>query len=436
MARRERPPWCGECHQATRLTGDPPKRCPACHPLSVRNSAPDGEPRITDGLVRLSAVTERKLRWEWQGRIPRGHLTIVDGDPGVGKSTVVLDWGARLTAGTVWPDGQKVARPRNVLLMTAEEGIADTVLPRFRLAGGDPDRLLVLSHIPTTEGPRLVSLPADLPYIEQIITQENIGLVDIDVLNSYFGAEVDTHTDAKVRRALYHLFSLAQRTQCSVVALRHFNKQADNKNALYRGGGSIGITGQARAVYAAFTDPADPSRRLLCNVKNNNAKLARTLTYSFADDPGSGCASVVWAGEDNRTAAELLDVPKDLEEQEERDHVGQWVQDYLFAAGGEAPFGDLLTAARERGIAKATLQRSRRRAGVSYKRSGWQAGSVWALQPDVMADLTAHSPHPHHSQDGEADEANGPQNHSEPSQQTQYADIADIAAARERKEAR
>lgn len=407
MSKRQRPPWCGQCHEPTRLIGDPPARCPDCHPISVRSADPGEVPKITDGLVTLADATERKLRWLWPGRLPLGHLVIIDGDPGAGKSTVVQDWAARASSATQWPDGQPIPKPANTLLMTAEEGISDTILPRFRIAGGDLSRFTVLNHIPTESGPRLPSIPADLDYIEQVIAQRQITILILDVLNAFLGDSIDTKSDAKMRRALYHLFTLAQRRQIVVIALRHLKKDPNEKNALYRGGGSIAITGQARAVYLAAQDPANPGRRILAATKNSNAALPKSLAYVFINDPETECAIVDWVGEDTRSVYDLLDVQADLDEIEEQDSTAQWIQDYLFAAGGEAPFSAILADSRKHGIAKATLQRARRRAGASYRRAGWQQGSVWNLDQAVMDDLKAHSPHPPHSPECEADEANG-----------------------------
>lgn len=380
MVRKPRPEWCGKCHDATRLIGDPPSRCPDCHPSSVRARGEAGAgPTITDGLVSLDQVTERKLRWLWKGRLPLGHLVIIDGDPGAGKSTIVQDWAARASAGAPWPDGQLIRKPLSTLLLTAEEGISDTILPRFRIAGGDRSRLFVLSHIPTDDGPRLPSIPADLGYIEQIVAERKITIVILDVLSAFIGDQVDTKSDAKMRRALYHLFTLAQRRQIVVIALRHLKKDPNEKNALYRGGGSIGITGQARAVYLAAVDPAAANRRVLAATKASNAALPRSLAYQLVNDPETECAFVDWIGEDDRGVAELLNVDADQDEIDEQESTVGWLRDYLTTAGGSAPFPVIMADARRHGISKATLQRARRKAGVSYRRSGFQEGSVWLL---------------------------------------------------------
>ena len=404
MAKRPRPPWCGECHQATRLIGDPPKRCPKCHPLSVR-LADVGGPSIAEGVIQLSDVTERRMRWLWKGRLPRGHLIMLDGDPGIGKSTLALDFAARITAGDPWPDGQACERG-NVLIMTAEEGLADTVLPRMRLLGGDTSRTFVLMHVPGGDGaPRLPALPLDIPYIEKIIAERRIVFVIIDVFAAFLGGEVDSHADAKIRRALFPLFQAAQRMQCTFLLIRHLKKDPGERNAMYRGGGSIGLIGQARAALLAAYDPDDRQRRIVAWIKVSNAMLPRSLAYSLIGDDDSECAFVQWYGEDPRAAGDLLGVQLDPDEREEQDATAQWIQDYLFHAGGEASGGQILTAAAKHGLAKATVQRARKRAGVTYRRTGWQSGTIWQLDPAAMRDLTASSASSTSLSESDADEA-------------------------------
>lgn len=388
MTRRPKPPWCGHCDERTRLAGDPPERCPKCHPLSQR-SPETGAPVILEGIISLADVQPRRVSWLWPGRFPLGHLVMLDGDPGVGKSTLALDFAARITAGRPWPDGEYCKRG-NVLLLTAEEGLADTVLPRMLAAGGDPSRVVVLTHIPTEGGGRLPSLPADIPYIQEVITQRRVRLVIIDVLASYLGGDVNSHQDTDVRRALFPLFRMAEATRSTVLMLRHLNKQGSG-NAMYRGGGSIGITGQARAVYLAARSPSDPDRRILAPVKLNLGPEPRALAYQLVTDEATGRARVQWAGEDPHSASELLSGPADPEEEEERDHVASWLQDYLFHAGGQAAAGDIFAAAAKHGVPKATVQRARKRAGVRFVRSGWQSGSIWQLEPDKMDQIRQES---------------------------------------------
>jgi hypothetical protein len=365
-------------------------------PAPAPRRKPAQPPRQRAGLVRLSdAGPARPIRWLWPGWLPLGNLVMIDGDPGVGKSTIAEDIVARATRGKPWPDGQKCRKTR-ALYLTAEEGINDTVLPRVLAAGGDPASVFVLTHIPLPDGQaRLPSIPADIEYLSEVIREYGIRLVVLDVLASYLGGndKVNSHQDTDVRRALYPLFKMAEKRGVCVIMLRHLNKQGSISNALYRGGGSIGISGQARAVHLAACDPDDKTgtRRILVPVKVNNRRRPAALAYRLESaGPADDTAHVVWLGEDRHTAEQLLAEQGGADERDERDHVVAWVQDYLLdSAGFEAPYAQIQAAARQAGISERTLRNARRRAAVGYRRAGWQSGTVWVLDAEAAAELKA-----------------------------------------------
>ena len=146
-------------------------------------------------VTRMSDVEPEEVRWLWPGRIPAGKLTVVDGDPKVGKSTSLLELGARVTTGTPMPDGTPVDRG-NVVLLTAEDGLADTVRPRLAAAGADPDRVVVFESVlePDEKGglvERLPSLPLDLDQLEQVVVAEQAGSSSSTCSPRTLGAKVD-----------------------------------------------------------------------------------------------------------------------------------------------------------------------------------------------------------------------------------------------------
>jgi hypothetical protein len=339
--------------------------------------------RKPGGLVALSTVTPKRVQWLWRGYLPAGKLSMLDGDPNVGKSTLAVDFAARITTGRPWPDGER-CRVGNVIIMTAEDGVADTVLPRFLAAGGDPERVSRLEYVETDDGgPRSPLLPRDIPVITEYIREHRARLVIIDVLAAYWDSTVNPNRDNEVRRALSKLSDMAEATGAAVLALRHLNKQGDVKNAMYRGGGSIGITGHARAVHIAAVDPDDKTheRRILAPVKLNIAKMPSPLAYSLIPDDKYDCARVQWLGTDPHTAAALLDSPSD-EDREDSDEAGEFLLDFLRHAKNQtAPYAEIMAAARKHGIAERTLKRARRNLGVTYIRAGYQLGTVWTLNP-------------------------------------------------------
>jgi hypothetical protein len=353
-------------------------------------AAGPGDLRQTDDsgaqVVRLSDVEPERVSWLWDGYLPLGKLVTLDGDPGVGKSTVSADIAARVSTGSPMPDGTAPVKGA-VLILSAEDGLADTVRPRLDAAGADPARIITITEIAShSDGRRYsrpVSIPGDLPTIERIIRENYVVLVIIDVLMAFLSGEVNSHRDQDVRRALHVLATTADQCGCCVIVLRHLNK-AGGGNALYRGGGSIGIIGAARAGFMCGTDPTDDTgkTRVLAPVKANLAEMPPALAYHLVNDDLHGCASVQWDGISEHAAASLLSEPAtedDRDDRSARDEAAGWLTDYLTDNGGEATPGDAKKAAREAGIAPRTLERARLKARVKIKRSGFPARTVWVL---------------------------------------------------------
>ena len=196
---------------------------------------------------------------------------------------------------------------------------------------------------------------------------------------AYLGGEVDAHKDQDVRRGLHRLAAMAEQTGCCVLVLRHLNKAAA-ANALYRGGGSIGIIGQARAAYLAAPDPADETgqRRVLAVTKINIAAEPAALAYRVVPDALHGCARIDWLGVSDQTARQLLTAPAD-DERGPLDEAAGWLQGYLIDHGSEAESRDVKAAARKEGIAERTLQRALKQAGVTAASGGFPRKTIWRL---------------------------------------------------------
>ena len=240
----------------------------------------------------LSEVEPEQVEWLWPGRLPLGKLAVLDGDPGLGKSALTLDLAARVSAGLELPDGSRCG-PAGVVLLSAEDGLEDTIRPRLDAAGADTERIVALSMIGVgTRAERLVSLTQDLDAIEAAIRRVGAALVVIDPLMAFLTGKTDSHKDQDIRRALAPLAALAERTGAAVLIVRHLNKSAGG-NALYRGGGSIGIIGAARAGLVVAPDPEDPERRILAANKHNLSGAAPSLVFRVEAAP-NGAARVAW----------------------------------------------------------------------------------------------------------------------------------------------
>jgi hypothetical protein len=317
----------------------------------------------------LSQLGPRSVRWLWGPVLPRGKLAVLDGDPNVGKSLVTIDLAARLSRGGPLPDGTPIDRPHVTLLLSAEDGSADTVRPRAEAAGADLDRLIVAR---AADG-RVVRLPADLAELEELVRLCEADLVVIDPVMAFLPPEVAATSDQCVRQALTPLTELAERTDCAVLLVRHLRKSSEAK-AIYRGLGSVGIVGACRTGLLAARHPADPELRVLAVTKSNLARPPAALGFRVRSD-GSGRGVVEWTGPADLTADGLLRRPE--AGLRPRDRATDWLRGEL--ANGPRKAAELLTAAAAAGIPEKTLKRAKAdlRAGSHQVHRGDERAWYW-----------------------------------------------------------
>jgi hypothetical protein len=353
----------------------------------------------------LSSVEPEEVGWLWPSWLALGKLALIDGDPGLGKSAMTLDLTARVSAGKVFPDGAE-CEPAGVVLLSAEDGLADTIRPRLDAAGADVSRILALATVPDEDGhDRLLSIPEDMPLIEKGIERVGAGLVVVDPLMAFLSGETNSHKDQDVRRALAPLAGLAERTRACVLVVRHLNKAPGN-NPLYRGGGSIGIIGAARMAFVVGKDPQDENRRVLASTKNNLAKPPMSLMFKL-EEAESGAVRVNWLGESELSAHQLLATPREEEHADARSEAVEFLSEVL--ADGPVPASDIIANAEDAGISEKTLRRAKKLLGVIAYREGEAAGKrgagqwLWKLP---IADLVTRNDNGGQAsvQDGHADQ--------------------------------
>ena len=211
----------------------------------------------------FSSVTQRKVEWLWYPYIPYGKLTILQGDPGEGKSTFMLNIAALLTRGKNMPDGYHVSKPQRVVYQTAEDNLADTVKPRLVSAGADCNKI---AYIIDEENP----LTLEDSRIESVIEQTQARLFILDPLQAYLSQDSDMFSAGKMRGQLKQIADIAAKYNCAVVVIGHMNKSSGEKN-LYRGLGSIDIAAIARSVLMISRDKSDPAVRYMFPVKSSLA---------------------------------------------------------------------------------------------------------------------------------------------------------------------
>lgn len=331
------------------------------------------QPRI----ITLADVEAETVGWLWPGRIPRGKLSIIEGDPGLGKSTLALDLAARLTRCEPMP-GESQGIHGGVVLLSAEDGLADTVRPRFDAAGGDPTWLHSFTVSTGREPDDLPTLPENVEQLAYVIDECRAELVVIDPLMAFLDRRTNSWRDNDVRRALSPVARVAQQTGAAILLIRHLTK-AFGPPAIYRGGGSIGIIGAARSALLVAADPDDATRRVLASVKNNLAP--RPASLAFRIEPHGASSRVCWLGESERTADDLVQQQEDVPHSE----VDGALREVLEC--GPLDSQEVLRRMKQAGFSRPVVYRARNRLKIvaDQRGQGGEKRSHWRLPGSVVS---------------------------------------------------
>jgi putative DNA primase/helicase len=326
-------------------------------------------------VLEANTVTTRPPEPLWPGRLYFGKAALIEGVPGVSKTTLALDVIARASRGGPMPGSDGSFPPVNSLILSAEDDLSDTLVPRLRLAGADLSRVrfLVGKVAPDGDTDDDIAIPTDTATFRDAVTTTGARLVLIDPLFAYIATATDANVDHKVRRALGPLHRLAAETGTCVMAIRHHRKAA-GADPLLAGGGSIGITAAARLALLVARDPDDEGAVLLAAVKSNIGPPTPTLRYRLAtgelpEHPSTTWTRIVWEGTSGRSAAEIMAAQmEDRESAGAREQAEEWLRDTL--SGGPMPSKAIVREAREAGIAPRTLDRAKASLGVEAARHG------------------------------------------------------------------
>jgi hypothetical protein len=241
------------------------------------------------GLTRASDVVEEPVSWLWPGWIPRGFFTLLEGDPGLGKSFLFCQLAAAFSLGRQLPDSPP-QEPTNVIICSCEDDIRKTLRPRLRAAGADLDRVWFWEGVQKTNDGYLAlpNFPDDCFRLEELVRDVAAGAVFIDPVVAYVADDLDMHKDQHCRRVLTAIGETAARTNSGVIGLRHLNKMG-GQSALYRGSGSIGVIGAARSALRMERDKEDRNLRHLFQIKSNLGPEMPPQQMRLADsDDGVG----------------------------------------------------------------------------------------------------------------------------------------------------
>ena len=302
-------------------------------------------------IIRMSDVELTPVEWLWKPYLPFGKLSVLQGNPGEGKTYFAMHLAAACTNGKLLPNMERM-EPFNVIYQTAEDGLGDTVKPRLIEAGADLDRVLVIDDSD-------VQLTLSDERIEKAIIENNARLVIIDPIQAYLGADVDMNRANEVRPIFMRLGQVAQRTGCAILLIGHLNKAA-GMQSLQRGLGSIDIAAAVRSVMFIGKLKHDPTMRILTHEKSSLAPPGASLAFSLGDEGGFR-----WVGEYDITADEMLsgiEPQRETKTQQAKDLICA-----LLAGGKQVLSEDIDKAALERGIPGRTVRDAKRELGDALK---------------------------------------------------------------------
>jgi archaellum biogenesis ATPase FlaH len=335
-------------------------------------------------LVQLSTVEAKDVSWLWHPYIPLGKLTLLEGDPSAGKTFLSLALCASITKGWAFlsQDGSPLGEntePHNVVYLTAEDGLDDTIKPRFDSMGGDATRFYALTGSTTNEAGEAQELPvslADVDVLRDTLKQLQPKLVVIDPVQAYLGAGVDMHRANEVRPLLSGLAKLAEEFRCAFILIRHVGKSTKAK-AMYSGLGSIDFAAAARSVLLAGEHDGS---KVMAHVKSSLTPTGESMSYSIGGEVG-----FTWDGVSTLTAEDIRSFEPEAESNDtgsSLEEAKEWLQSQLVE--GALPSKALISYARAEGISKATLERAKKKLEVrSYRQSKGNEGEgtwLWYLE--------------------------------------------------------
>ena len=311
-------------------------------------------------IRKLSEVELQEVTWLWYPFIPSGKITIIQGDPGEGKTTLALRLVAACSTGQALP-GMEITEPFNVIYQTAEDGLGDTIKPRLMEAGADQDRVLNIAE-------DVNSLTLLDERIEAAIVQTGAKLMILDPIQGYLGGKVDMNRANEIRTVLKNVAAVAERTGCAIVLVGHLNK-ATGANSAYRGLGSIDFRAAARSVLLVGRMKKEPNVRVIVHDKSSLAPEGKSIAFSLGDENGFRWLD----GYNDITADELL---CGFSVETKTAAAEQLILDML-SDGDPVPCKTIQAAAKAKGISKRTLDDAKKNIGSIHTD---KPGKHWTWQ--------------------------------------------------------
>ena len=290
-------------------------------------------------LIKMSEVQSQEIEWLWFPFIPYGKLTIIQGDPGDGKTTLVLNIAAKLSKGERLDENMNIIESVNIIYQTAEDGLADTVKPRLELAGADCERIAVIDE-------RLE------------VVRTHAKLLILDPIQAYLGGDMDMNRANEARDMTKKLGALAEKYKCAIILIGHMNKASGNKTA-YRGMGSIDFFAVARSVLLVGRVEGESNIRAVVQIKNNLAQFGHSKAFELSEN------GFKWLGDYEITADEVLGgiAPKANKLEQAKQLLRE-----LAETSNAIQSNEIFDMADDQGISKRTLENAKKELGIRAKK--------------------------------------------------------------------
>jgi DNA repair protein RadA/Sms len=314
-------------------------------------------------LIHMEDVVSKEVEWLWYPYIPYGKITIIEGDPGEGKTTLVLKLAAALSRGLPLPcDDDKEYEPIHIIYQTAEDGIEDTIKPRLEKAGADCSMIRVID-----ETDKELSMTDD--RLEQAIIETKARLIILDPIQAYIGATVDMHRANEIRPVLKHLGTIAEKHNCAIILIGHMNKASGSKST-YRGLGSIDIQATARSVLLVARLRDKPNIRIMAHDKSSLAPAGDAIGFEMTEDNGMVCI-----GPYDITIDELLS-GNEGRGKKKLDIAENFIKEY-FGSNKVIPSNEIMMEAAKRSIKRNTLLSAKKKLGITSDKEKAEDGTIY-----------------------------------------------------------
>ncbi len=297
-------------------------------------------------IINMEDVEVKEIEWLWYPYIPYGKITIIQGDPGEGKTTAILRIAAILSKGEKLPCDERENAPINIIYQTAEDGLNDTVKPRLIEADADCSRIKVIDE--STKNLTMLD-----KRIEQAIAETGARLIILDPIQAYIGAEINMNSANETRAVMSNLCALAEKYSCAIVLIGHMNKGSGNKST-YRGLGSIDFQAVARSVLVVGRIKDNPQIRVIAQSKSSLAPEGDSIAFELNKETG-----FKWLGKYNISVDELLNG----NQKENKSEIAE-IKLRELLANGKLPQNEIMEIMKEENISKRTIDEVKKKIGI------------------------------------------------------------------------